>query len=101
MPVAPDAGERRVRIGADPAELPLAEGAACMTAHEHAPEFQWQRNFQVRGRLVADGDGWALAPQKVVGGFEVPKSFIGRNRAFMSRHWRFYKTARKRMKARG
>ena len=101
VPVATDEGERRVRIGAVPAELPLAEGAACLTAHEHAPEFKWQRNFQVRGRLVPDGGGWALAPRKVVGGFNVPKTFIGRNRAFMSGHWRFYKTARKRMKARG
>ena len=101
VPVAPDESKRRVLIGPTPAELPFAEGAACMTAHDHAPEFKWQRNFQVRGRLVAEGEGWALAPQRVVGGFEIPKGLIARNRALMAGHWRFYKTAKERIRARG
>ena len=40
--------------------------------HDHPPDFSWQRNFQVRGDLVEDENGWALVPAKLVGGFELP-----------------------------
>ena len=30
--------------------VPVHPGLACLVAHEHAPDFAWQRNFQVRGR---------------------------------------------------
>ena len=43
--------EGRSTSRAEPAGLPLLEGLACVTAHDHAPEFKWQRNFQVRGDL--------------------------------------------------
>ena len=80
--------------------LPLAEGRACITAHAHGPEFEWQENFQVRGDLVALGQGeWALVPRKLIGGFELPRG-LGRYRSILSRHWRFYRTARARMRAR-
>ena len=97
LPIELDAGERRIRLGASPAGFPLIEGRACLTAHAHAPDFTWQENFQVRGDLSELADGtWALIPRKLVGGFELPKSFIGRNKSFLTNHWRFYKTAKKR-----
>jgi hypothetical protein len=61
-----------VHLEADPVGAPLEPGLACLTAHAHAPDFTWQRNFQVRGDLVRTSDGWALAPHRVVGGFELP-----------------------------
>jgi hypothetical protein len=59
----------------------------------------WQRNFQVRGDLVRTDAGWALVPHKLVGGFEIPKG-IQRMRSFAGNHWRFYKTAKRRLSAR-
>lgn len=97
LPVTLDTSARRIRLDTVPAGLPLTEGRACLTAHSHAPDFTWQENFQVRGDLVTEPAGdWSLVPHKLVGGFELPKSFIGRNRGFLSKHWRFYKTAKKR-----
>ncbi len=67
-----DADARLVWIDGDPVGAPMEAGLACITAHAHSPDFTWQRNFQVRGDLV-DVDGrWALAPHKLVGGFELP-----------------------------
>jgi hypothetical protein len=62
-----------VRIECDPVGVPLGPGLACLTAHDHAPDFSWQRNFQVRGDL-AEGDdgGWVMRPHRLVGGFELP-----------------------------
>ena len=55
VPVAVDRGAR-VRIRrATPAGRAVQPGLACLTAHDHAPDFTWQRNFQVRGDLVEDG----------------------------------------------
>jgi hypothetical protein len=101
LPVALDESARRIRLDGYPAGLPLAEGRACLTAHAHAEDFSWQENFQVRGDLVELGeDDWALVPHKLIGGFELPKG-PGRLKSFATRHWRFYKTAKARMKARG
>ena len=72
VPVQADAAARRVRIPADPVGAPLRPGRACVAAHDHGADFEWQRNFQVRGDLVEDGDGWAVEPHKLVGGFELP-----------------------------
>lgn len=72
VPVRADSGARRVVIPADPVGAPLRPGRACLTAHDHGERFEWQRNFQVRGDLVEDGDDWALEPRKLVGGFELP-----------------------------
>jgi hypothetical protein len=73
VPVSPDSGSRRVRIGPVPAGLPAIEGRACLTAHAHAPDFSWRENFQVRGDLIRDGGEWSLAPRKLVGGLELPQ----------------------------
>jgi hypothetical protein len=72
VPVSADAVAMRIRLGAEPAGLPAPSGLACVTAHRHAPEFAWQENFQVRGELERTGDGLALVPLKMVGGFELP-----------------------------
>jgi len=72
VPVEVDRGARRVRIDADALGVPVQPGLACVCAHEHSPDFTWQRNFQVRGDLVEDDDGWSVVPHKLVGGFELP-----------------------------
>ena len=89
-----------MRLDAEPNGLPLTTGLACVTAHRHGPNFEWQRNFQVRGDLVRDERGWALAPHKLVGGFEVPDSQIGMLRENFRKSLRFARTARKELKAR-
>jgi hypothetical protein len=96
LPIRLDPATRTVRFEAVPAGIPMHEGRACLVAHRHAPNFTWQRNFQVRGRLSRDGDGWHLSPRRFVGGFEVPEGFIGRNREFLRATGRFYRTARQR-----
>ena len=70
--VACDPEARRVQIDALPAGLPLQAGRACLTAHDHAPDFSWRVNFQVRGDLTSEQGGWSLAPRKLVGGLDLP-----------------------------
>ena len=99
--VEPDAGAGRVRLGRVPAGVPFRPGLACLTAHDHAPDFSWQRNFQVRGDLVEDGDGWALVPAKLVGGFELPPSgTLERYRLNFSKIRRFRRIARRELSRR-
>ena len=101
IPVSVDRDQRRIRLGAQPAGLPLAEGRACLVAHAHAPQFTWQENFQVRGDLVRDDDGLALLPHKLVGGFELPKeSRIAGLRRNFSKARRFHRIAKERRAAR-
>jgi len=69
-----DPSARRIKLGALPDWLLARPGRACLTAHEHHPDFIWQRNFQVRGDLVENGEGWSLVPHRLVGGFELPES---------------------------
>ena len=72
--VSCDRPSRIVRIDSPPDGLPLLAGRACLTAHAHAPDFSWRVNFQVRGDLSREGDGgWRLAPQKLIGGLDLPK----------------------------
>ena len=98
LPIAVDPGDKSIHLGAEPMGLPLIEGRACLTVHRHAPDFTWQNNFQVRGNLERRSEGWRLVPHKLVGGFEVPKGFVGRNRAFMAKMVPYYRTARQRIK---
>jgi pyridoxamine 5'-phosphate oxidase-like protein len=96
VPVRADSDSRLVRIEADPVGAPLEPGRACLTAHVHAPDFAWQRNFQVRGDLVDTGDGWALSPHKIVGGLESPPgSRVEQLRRNARKAWRFSQTARR------
>jgi pyridoxamine 5'-phosphate oxidase-like protein len=101
LPVSVDRGARRIRIEAEPAGLPAAEGCACLVAHAHAPDFTWQENFQVRGELVRDEGGLALAPRRLIGGFELPEEsrLAGLRRNFR-KSVRFYRIARERRQAR-
>lgn len=95
VPVRADREVRRLRLEAEPTGAPLQPGLACVTAHDHPPDFRWQRNFQVRGDLVREGDGWAVVPHRLVGGFELPPtSMLGRYRANARKIVRFHRTAR-------
>jgi Pyridoxamine 5'-phosphate oxidase len=100
LPVSADRDTRLVRLGAEPAGMPITSGLGCVTAHRHGPNFEWQQNFQVRGDLVRDGAGWALVPHKLVGGLEVPESQLGMLRANFRKSLRFAKRARAEMRER-
>jgi hypothetical protein len=101
VPVELDRGARRVRLEAEPAGLPLAEGPACLVAHAHDETFSWQENFQVRGNLVRENGGWALVPRRLIGGFELPdESLTARYRRNLAKSVRFYRTARRRLRNR-
>ena len=92
VPVRVDRQARRVRIEAEALGVPVHPGLACLTAHDHAPDFAWQRNFQVRGDLIAEDDGWSIVPHKLVGGFELPPAgIVARTRLNWKKMRRFRK----------
>ena len=92
VPISLDRSSRQVKLGAEPGGLPMMPGLGCLTAHAHAPDFKWQENFQVRGDLVRAEDGWALVPQKFIGGFELPdESELARYRRNFRKSVRFYR----------
>jgi hypothetical protein len=98
VPISLDREALRVRIAAMPLGAPVEAGLACITAHDHDPEFKWQRNFQVRGDLVRDGDDWSLVPHKLVGGFELPPgSMLARTRLNYAKVKRFRKIAKRQL----
>lgn len=102
LPIEIDRDGRRVRFGGSPLGVPLEPGLACLTAHDHAPDFSWQRNFQVRGDLVQEDDAWALIPHKLVGGFELPPtSTLARYRLNFKKMRRFRKIAKRELARRG
>jgi hypothetical protein len=94
VPARADRAAGLVRIGAPPAGITLAPGRACLTAHAHGPEFEWQRNFQVRDDLVEADGGWALAPRKLVGGFEIPQGQLAVLRENFNKVRRYRKIAK-------
>jgi hypothetical protein len=100
VPVRPDPRSGRITFLGEAAGLPLFAGRACLTAHRHEPNFTWQENFQVRGDLIRDDEGWTLVPRKMVGGFELPEGRIAVLRANLRKSLRFARTARKRLKQR-
>jgi hypothetical protein len=96
VPVEPNPDNRRVRLSTQPVGAPLQPGLACLTAHDHAPDFSWQRNFQVRGDLVEDADGWSVVPHKLVGGMEFPPgSALSRYRQNLGKMRRWRRTAKR------
>jgi hypothetical protein len=101
VPVFADQAAHRVRILAEAVGVPLQPGLACLAAHSHAPDFTWQQNFQIRGDLVADEQGWSLIPHKLLGGFELPRSKIAMIRANAAKARRFHKTAKRELARRG
>jgi hypothetical protein len=101
LPVRADAAERVLHLDA-PAGLPLAPGRAALCAHDHDEAFTWQRNFQVRGELRHEDGGWALVPDKLVGGFELPPgSLIERMRLNAKKVRRFRRIAKRELASRG
>ena len=102
VPIELDEAANRIKLRETPLGLPLAPGRACLTAHEHEPSFRWQVNFQVRGNLIANGDGWAIVPRKLVGGMELPPgSMFQRYRATIRKVRNYRRTARKQLAKRG
>jgi hypothetical protein len=98
VPISLDRDAHRIRIAAMPLGAPAEAGLACITAHDHHPEFKWQRNFQVRGDLVREGDDWSLVPHKLVGGFELPPgSMLARTRLNFAKIRRFRKIAKRQL----
>ena len=96
LPIELDRDARRIRLGGGPVGVPWQPGLACVTAHDHSPDFKWQRNFQVRGDLVEEDGAWAVVPHKLVGGFELPPgSLAGRVRANLGKIRRYRRTAKR------
>jgi hypothetical protein len=96
LPIAVDRDARRVHLEGAPVGVPWQPGLACVTAHAHNPDFDWQRNFQVRGDLVEDNGAWAVIPHKLVGGFELPPgSLLSRVRYNLDRIRRYRRTAKR------
>ena len=101
LPISVDEAANRIRIHQTPVGMPLASCRACLTAHEHAPDFSWQVNFQVRGNLIPDADGWALVPRKLIGGFELPPtSALSRYRANARKMMRYRRIAKRELRKR-
>jgi hypothetical protein len=101
VPVRVDREARRIRLEQAPGGAPMQPGLACLAAHEHAENFTWQQNFQVRGDLVEDDQGWAIVPAKLIGGFEIPKGQVAMLRANFKKSMRFRKTAKRELAKRG
>jgi hypothetical protein len=95
LDVETDRAGHRIRLGELPEWMAAAPGKACLTAHAHGPDFRWQTNFQVRGDLVRDESGWSLAPHRLVGGFELPKSKLEAYRVNFKKMRRFRKIAKR------
>ena len=101
LPIGVDRETRRIRIGGGVQGLPVEPGLACLTAHDHDPEFVWQRNFQVRGDLVQEDESWVLVPHKMVGGFELPpSSTFARYRVNAGKIIRFRRKAKQELRER-
>jgi hypothetical protein len=103
VPISVDRSARRVRIGGGALGVPVQPGLACLTAHDHHPEFRWQRNFQVRGDLVEEDGGWVLVPHRLLGGLELPPQpkhkLYAENAGRMFRLWRKAKKTRRELSA--
>jgi hypothetical protein len=96
--VEPDEAAGRIRLKEAPVAVPLTAGLACLTAHAHNPDFNWQVNFQVRGNLLPDDGGWAIIPRKLIGGFELPPaSALARYRLNAAKMMRFRKIAKRQL----
>jgi Pyridoxamine 5'-phosphate oxidase len=95
VPVRVDQQSGLVWLEADPVGVPLAPGLACLTAHDHDERFTYQRNFQLRGDLVNEQNGWAIRPHKLVGGFELPPgSALARAKLNLGKARRFRRIAK-------
>ena len=96
VPVRADQEAHVVRIDSDPVGAPIESGPACLCAHAHAPDFSWQRSYQVRGDLRERDGRWELHPHRVVAGLQLPSSAVERYRVNVRKILRFRKVARER-----
>jgi hypothetical protein len=102
VPIEVDHQGHRIRLGGAPVGVPWHPGLACVTAHDHSPDFKWQRNFQVRGDLFEEDGAWAVVPHKLVGGFELPPgSLLQRVRLNMKKMRRYHRVAKRELARRG
>ncbi|MEA2431070.1 MAG: hypothetical protein QOI19_1543, partial [Thermoleophilaceae bacterium] len=94
---------RSIAIDVEPGGIELRPGPVCVAAHDHDAELSWTRNFQVRGDLIADPPhGWRVAPQRTVGGFELPPGgALVRAVTNIPKIRRFRKTAKRERQRRG
>jgi hypothetical protein len=99
--VSVDRAARRIRLAQVPSGAPMQPGLACLAAHEHAEDFAWQRNFQVRGDLVEDETGWSIVPAKLIGGFEVPEGQLAVLKENFRKSLRFRRIAKRELAKRG
>jgi hypothetical protein len=95
MPVQPDRAAGCIRLGGGALGVPAAPGLACLSAHVHAPDFTWQRNFQVRGDYVERDGEWVVVPHRFVGGFELPQGRVAMMRANFRKALRFRQVAKR------
>ena len=104
VPISLDRGRaarphRRRRAG----RARAARASPASTAHDHDPDFAWQRNFQVRGDLVEEDGGWALVPHKLVGGLRaaarLEAELYAQNARKMAAMWRRAKKTRRELGA--
>ena len=96
VPIDVDPGAQVVRLGAGAMGVPVHPGRACLAVHDHSPEFEWQRNFHVRGDLVERDGEWTVVPHKLLGGFELPPgSVISKYKVNFSKMRRFRKVAKR------
>lgn len=95
VPVRADSSKSCVTIERVPPGLPIVTGAACLTAHDHAVDFSWDLNFQVRGKLLEVEEGWRLEPKRLIGGIEMPPSAIAKLRANIGKMRAFRKRAKR------
>jgi hypothetical protein len=75
--------------------VPATPGLACLSAHVHAPDFTWQRNFQVRGDYVERDGEWVFVPHRFVGGFVLPEGRSAMVRENFKKALRFRKVAKR------
>jgi Pyridoxamine 5'-phosphate oxidase len=95
LAIEPHPGEGSIRLGKLPDWILARPGKACLTAHEHDPEFLWQTNFQVRGDLVQGEEGWSLVPHRLVGGFVLPEGRFENLRVNFKKMRRYRKVAKR------
>jgi hypothetical protein len=95
VPVSVDRDARRIRLAQAPAGAPMQPGLACLTAHVHDADFNWQKNFQVRGDLVEEDGAWSIVPAKLVGGLQIPEGQVEMLRENFQKARRFRRIAKR------
>jgi hypothetical protein len=95
VPIEVDHGAQLVRIAADVLGVPVQPGLACLCAHAHDEDFNWQQNFHIRGDLIEHEGRWAVQPHKLVGGFELPPGNLDKLKVNATKARRFRRVAKR------